>query len=387
MADSRAKTDATLNKLGDIYQYNIALIDCFELLEEETLLIETFGDISVISNKSKKVQREVKHHVGEEILSDRSIDFWKTVANWYEDYDRISEFEKLILNTTATISSQSSFFEWNKLSSKTKLERLKEIGSTKKDKEELFRKQYDRIFETSFDESRLLVILEKFIIESECESSDKLIKQFSKYISNIPNENRFNYISALLGRIMNKVLIPPHKWEVTKPEFDGILQELAHAYIKDGSAPLPKEFAKEIVTKETQNTLQEKEFIKAIKEIKYNKVIPDAMSDYWKTSLTISKYFKNNPIYFLSLEEYEQTLEKRLNYSKSTCEIKNKFKSSDEKIEEAKILYNDVMQWQAFDFGSIIRNSDFFQHGVIHNIVDANKFRWKLEETGEDEHK
>ena len=38
---TRAVNDATLQKAGDIYQYLIALRDCFELNDGDTLQIET----------------------------------------------------------------------------------------------------------------------------------------------------------------------------------------------------------------------------------------------------------------------------------------------------------------------------------------------------------
>ena len=41
---TRAVNDATLQKAGDIYQYLIALRDCFELNDGDTLQIETNGD-------------------------------------------------------------------------------------------------------------------------------------------------------------------------------------------------------------------------------------------------------------------------------------------------------------------------------------------------------
>ena len=38
---ARAVNDATLQKAGDIYQYLIALKDCFDLADGDTLQIET----------------------------------------------------------------------------------------------------------------------------------------------------------------------------------------------------------------------------------------------------------------------------------------------------------------------------------------------------------
>ncbi|MDY5883775.1 MAG: hypothetical protein SPJ65_10720 [Roseburia sp.] len=42
---TKAINDATLNKSGDIYQYLVALKDCFELNEGDMLQIETNGDV------------------------------------------------------------------------------------------------------------------------------------------------------------------------------------------------------------------------------------------------------------------------------------------------------------------------------------------------------
>ena len=45
---TKATNDATLNQAGTIYQYFIALRDCFELQDDDVLEIETHGDVSVI---------------------------------------------------------------------------------------------------------------------------------------------------------------------------------------------------------------------------------------------------------------------------------------------------------------------------------------------------
>lgn len=49
----------------------------------------------------------------------------------------------------------------------------------------------------------------------------------------------------------------------------------------------------------------------------------------------------------------------------------------------SKDLYDQVMLWDAADFGSIVKNQDFFQHGVIHDIVDNREFEWKIGEKNE----
>lgn len=168
----RAVNDATLNKAGDMYQYLIALGDCFDLNDGDTLQIEINGDVSIINEAGGRFQKEVKHHFGDKPVSDRDTDFWKTLVNWYTEYERVKNFSNYILSTTATIRESSPFYGWNNMKKEEKLKILKEIGSIKKEKEETFRKQYTKIFNASYEESRLLDILDKFTIEVSARGDD-----------------------------------------------------------------------------------------------------------------------------------------------------------------------------------------------------------------------
>ncbi len=375
---TRAANDATLQKAGDIYQYIIALRDCFELNDGDTLQIEINGDVSIINDVGGRFQREVKHHFGNKFISNRDIDFWKTLANWYVDYDRVRNFSNYILSTTATIQRGSSFHSWNNIKKTEKLKRLKDIGAISKKNEETFRKQYNKIFGDSYDESRLLEILEKFTIEAAKTSIDGISNEFSKYVGHIPSENRDGYIGALLGEILIKVKDFPHKWEVTKSAFDEILQIQSTAYGIKGTAPLPKEYAKAVVPKDKITTLEQKKFVASIHEIEYGEMVPNAISDYWKADLTVAKYFKDNLMYLESLKLYMEDLSAKMQYSKANSNLDAVGATEEEQIKISKQLYNGVMSWDAKDFGSIIRNQGYFQRGVIHNIVDETDFKWKV---------
>lgn len=377
---TKAINDATLNKAGDIYQYLIALKDCFELNDGDTLQIETNGDVSIINDVGGRFQREVKHHFGNKSISDRDIDFWKTLANWYTDYERVKNFSNYILSTTAKIQSNSPFNGWNNMKKEEKLNHLKDIGAKTKEKEETFRNQYNRIFSDSYDECRLLEILDKFTIEDAKTSIEGISNEFSKYVGHIPSENRDGYIGALLGEILIRVKEPPHKWEVTRSVFDEILQVQSTAYGTKGTVFLPNEYAKADIPKDKVTTLQQKKFVASIREIKYDKMIPYAMSDYWKADLTVAKYFKDNLMYLESLESYVEDLSAKMQYSKANSDLNAEGAAEEEQIRISKQLYNCVMSWDANDFGSIIRNQGYFQRGVIHNIVDETNFKWKVGE-------
>lgn len=380
---ARAVNDATKNKIGDIYQYLVALRDCFDLEEGETLQIETNGDVSIINDGGGRFQREVKHHFGKKCISDRDIDFWKTLANWYADYERVKGFSDYILSTTATIKEDSPFYGWNDKEKAEKLKCLKDIGAVSKKREDKFRIQYNRIFNDSYNENRLLEILDKFTIEDVKPSIEGISKEFAKHIGYIPTENRDRYINALLGQIVGKVKEPPHSWEVTKTEFDEIQQTESALYVVKGKTPLPDEYAKADVPENTIAMLNQKKFVESIREIKHEKMITSAIKDYWKTDLTVAKYFKDNHMYLKSLESYIDDLSEKMRYRKEDGNLDAEGATEEEQIKISKKLYNEVMGWNAEDFGSIIRNQGYFQRGVIHNIVDTSDFRWKVGEERE----
>jgi len=381
---AKAVNDATGQKAGDIYQYLIALRDCFELVGNDTLQIEVNGDVSIISGNSGKFQKEVKHHFGKTFLGDRDIDFWKTLANWYEDYERIKNFHSLILYSTSGIRITSPFCGWNELTAENKLAKIEKIGSITKDREKGFREQYTRIFNEGYNKDRLLEILAKFTIASSRTNIVGISDEFSKFVGHIPKENRDSYIGALLGRIMILLKNPPHRWEVSRTSFDKMLQDESAAYGDARSKPLPTEFAQGVVPSDEESALKEKRFVKAIMDIDYSQMIPSAVQDYWKTDMTIAKYFRDDFTYLSSLETYKGDLSQKLMYAKEEKKLDAAGKPEAEKILLSKHLYLQAMQWEAMDFGSIIRNQGFFQHGVIHNVVDDGDFEWKVGD--EDEH-
>ena len=182
----------------------------------------------------------------------------------------------------------------------------------------------------------------------------------------------------MLGLIQIKVKDPPHKWEVTREEFDELLQSQTAAYATKGIAPLPVEFAKTNVPLEDEPRLKQKTFVAAIREIKYDKMIQSAISDYWKADTTIAKYFRDNIMYLQSLDSYIDNLSEQMRYTKENSELDAEGITEAEQIKASKHLYNDIMRWDAKDFGSIVRNQGFFQRGVIHNIVDESDFNWRV---------
>lgn len=382
----RAINDATLKKVGDIFQYYIALRDCFMMKSGDKLQIETNGDVSLIKESSKNsFQREVKHHFGEMSLSDRDVDFWKTLSNWYVEYNRIALFSNLILYTTATISKESPFYSWNEMKPKDKIIVLQKIGKNIKAREEIFRKYYNKIFaEKTYDEKKLLDVLSRFSIEHSQNQISGISKEFGSYIGHIPEINRDKYIAALLGQIVAIVKDPPHKWEVYRDDFEKMLQQESPAYSNPKEIPLPNEFADSEFPEERTSTYEQKRFVAAIKSIEYGEQIPYAVSDYWKAEMTVMKYLKDDLLYVRSLPRYKNELKSQMKYAKDSRKLETENADRSVHIRHSKLLYNEVMKWDAKDFESIIRNQGYFQRGIIHTIVDNDEFNWDIGE--KDEH-
>lgn len=294
------------------------------------------GDVSVIKKNGGSFQKEIKHHIGDIYLTDRDVDFWKTLANWYCEYERIKHFSSLILYTTATIKKDSLFSKWDSLDASGKIEKIKSIGSEINKREKEFRKQYNRIFNDSYNQDKLVFILERLTIEVAQTQINGISKEFSKIIGYIPEENRDGYISSLLGHLMFRVKDPPHKWELNRNEFEKIMQSIIPLYCEKDKTPLPNEYAKAEIPSESIAYIEQKKFVVNIREIEYDKMIPDAISDYWKADMTVANYFRNNIMYLKSLDSYMDELKSRMYYAKEGKELETDGVDEREKIKLSK---------------------------------------------------
>ena len=66
--------DATLKLLGYKYQELMAIETAFNANINETIWLECKGDVA-----DSETVTEYKHHIGNVNLSNKSIDFWKTL--------------------------------------------------------------------------------------------------------------------------------------------------------------------------------------------------------------------------------------------------------------------------------------------------------------------
>jgi len=376
---SRKRNDATLSKLGDIYQYFIALLDCFKMKAGDKIQIEVQGDVTLISSDKKSFQKEVKHHTGSSNLSDRDTDLWNTLKNWVTDYSDSMKLNQLILFTTANITTTSVFHNWNSKEKEEKYNVLHKIGEKTKKAEKVFRLCYNNIFNSgSTTKIQICDLLEKFQIEHLQPQIQGISARFSPYLVTIPEENRDNYIASLLGTVIKQVINPPHIWEVKFEVFQKHAQTIAPSYMKASSIPLPLDFQSTDPDNTECAVAKDKTFIKELENIEYKKIIPLAISDYWKATKTIVRYFSDNISYTASLSNYRETLGRRMLFAKESVLNGESFSERNQELTASRKLCSDILGWEASDFGSIVANQSFFQNGIVHSIVDDKGFVWDV---------
>ncbi len=376
---NRKRNDATLSKLGDIYQYYIALLDCFEMKVGDKIQIEIQGDITLISSNKKIFQKEVKHHTGLHSLLDRDAELWNTLNNWVIDFSNSMKFNQLVLFTTANIANTSMFSNWNSKKKAEKYDILFRIGNESKKTEKIFRPCYNNIFSSeNLTKEQICNLLEKFQIEHLQPQIQGISARFSSYLVTIPEENRDNYIASLLGIVLKQVVEPPHKWEVSFDVFQKLAQTIASSYMKVALIPLPLDFLSAEPDSTEYAAAKDKNFIKELENIEYEKIVHSAILDYWKATKTIVRYFSDNISYTTSLHAYRVSLSNRMFYAKESFLNNGFFSERSQELIASRKLCSDVLGWEAKDFGSIVANQSFFQNGIVHSIVDDKDFVWDV---------
>ncbi len=364
--------DSTKTFKPIIYQFYIALEKCFDLRKNESLFIETYGDVTISNN----VQIEVKDYDSD--LTDLDHNIWKTLKNWIDESFDISHYKKLVLLTTQNLGENTKFQNWNNKNKNEKLDILKEIAkgySSRKKKSE----KTEGLIKTVLDDEtkdKLKEILEKFIIDSSYLNDDELyLHLIETRTSGIPEDNKDIYLDALLGSIVNP-LTTSFGWEITYEKFRSIESRLIEQY-NSKSIIFPAKFSSLKVSQDEVDRQEGKTYLTKINDIEYEEVKSEAISDYVKTNLTFSKELIKRSIDKEHFDNYEEEVKKIYNplfrkYSRRT--------NTENNIVDSQDFYDEIMKEESpvfFNYGYTPR---YFKNGTLHNLADDTneKIIWKL---------
>lgn len=110
--------DASSRIKGFLYQFMVALDHCFDLGPNESLFIETYGDLAIREDGEDDssvhpVSMEIKMYDEDDKLGATHHNFLNTLYNWTEESFHFESYKKLVLFTTQSIREKDVLYGWN----------------------------------------------------------------------------------------------------------------------------------------------------------------------------------------------------------------------------------------------------------------------------------
>lgn len=368
----KLKSNSTLTIKGLLFQFLVALEKCFDMQQGESVYIETYGDVSVLGDLPNSKQIESKFY--KKALTDLDKNIWKSIYNWMSTGFPIDRFSSLVLLTTQKVSSGSAWVNWN---SKIPEERMTTLINIKKSFEARKRKDkklatYINVIFDAKNATRLSHIV-KILYLDEVSMDGKQYHKYlrEKYGKNIPDINKGKYIDQMYGYILNPKIVNKN-WEITYEDFNREAQEVAKTLV-DSTIIFPTKLN---LTEIHADKYEKNIFVEKIKEIQYDKVIPEAIDDYVHTADIIQQELEMSEIKMNSLLTYEENIMKNYNakYRKASrcC-------TSDEQIAKSQDFYDDITSSNDGTFHNYNNVPTYFHNGVLHILANEKpEFVWLL---------
>lgn len=363
---TKLKFDSTSSIKGVLYQFFVALEQCFKMREGQAVYIETYGDVSVLGNLFDSKQIESKLY--KKALTDSDKNVWKSLYNWMREDFPIDQFGYLVLLTTQRVPMRSAWLNWN---DKTPSERIAVLRDIKKSFDSRKRKDKDlaaymtAIFDAK-NATRLSQVTKMLYIDSISMDGNQYHKYLQeKYGKHIPNIQKGKYINHMFGYILNPDIVS-HNWTITYEEFIRESEEITKTLVEN-TAVFPMKLK---LTDIQKNDYDGYAFVEKIKDIKYgDDIILEAIDDYVHTASIIEQELGKSETKKNSLLQYEENLKGSFaaKYRKAsrTC-------NDSERITKSQDFYDDMTGSSDITFHTYNNVDLYFHNGMLHMIADEN---------------
>lgn len=372
---SKIKNNAIASVQGITYQNLVALEKCFELLEDQTLYIEIYGDVTV----EEEFQTEVKHEQG--YLSDLSHSFWKTISNWLDDNDsRFSLYKELVLLTTQKLSSDTLFKNLNEKDFDSKLVVLNKIYSDYLSKKSTKSEKTLNYLENVMDLSKrdkLKVLLDKFVLVTEASSYTEIYEKLCQtYASFLPQGKERSCVEALIGYVYNEIA-----QSNGKINYEGFTEKkrTLNEQLMSSTFTFPAVYVNYKPSREEEAKALEMPLVKKIHDIDYyDDVGLEAIQHFYRQRKTVSEEMQGYES--RDYDVYEDDLK---NFHKSEYRLCSLDSNESTQIKDSKKFYNKVLASPATQFKNYIDTPRFFRNGYLHELInDDENMVWKLKVDG-----
>ena len=372
---TKLKFDSTSSIKGVLYQFFVALEQCFKMREGQAVYIETYRDVSVLGNLFDSKQIESKLY--KKALTDSDKNVWKSLYNWMREDFPIDQFGYLVLLTTQKVPMGSAWLNWN---DKTPSERMAVLRNIKKSFDSRKRKDKDlaaymtAIFDAK-NATRLSQVAKMLYIDSISMDGNQYHKYLQeKYGKHIPNIQQGKYINHMFGYILNPDIVS-HNWTITYEEFIREAEEITKTLVEN-TAVFPMKLK---LTDIQKNDYDGYAFVEKIKDIKYgDDIILEAIDDYVHTASIIEQELGKSETKKNSLLQYEENLKGSFaaKYRKAsrTC-------NDSERITKSQDFYDDMTGSSDITFHTYNNVDLYFHNGMLHMIADENdELVWLLKD-------
>ena len=372
---TKLKFDSTSSIKGVLYQFFVALEQCFKMRKGQAVYIETYGDVSVLGNLFDSKQIESKLY--KKALTDSDKNIWKSLYNWMREDFPIDQFGYLVLLTTQKVPMGSAWLNWN---DKTPSERMAVLRNIKKSFDSRKRKDKDlaaymtAIFDAK-NATRLSQVTKMLYIDSISMDGNQYHKYLQeKYGKHIPNIQKGKYINHMFGYILNPDIVS-HNWTITYEEFIREAEEITKTLVEN-TAVFPMKLK---LTDIQKNDYDGYAFVEKIKDIKYgDDIILEAIDDYVHTASIIEQELGKSETKKNSLLQYEENLKGSFaaKYRKAsrTC-------NDSERITKSQDFYDDMTGSSDITFHTYNNVDLYFHNGMLHMIADENdELVWLLKD-------
>lgn len=386
-----ARSDASSQIAGFLYQFVVALDHCFLLSPGQSLYIEKYGDVAIKSDGSydsdaSDISVEVKMYADKIDVNHHNL--LNTLYNWLEDDFGFEKYQTLIIYTTQCIAKKSPLQGWN---SKKKEERTKIVTDSYKkylsdnktsiEDQDASRyktikknaKQMQRVLGTD----RLPSLLERVVIVDSCKNLGQAYKGLLKYAKVTTDNLQEVFIDSLLGFVISPQNLKDG-WRIDYDTFTAQVQLLA-AEMAPKAISFPD--APDVSVKEGE--YDDSLFVEKLKQIDISR-ITDAVMDFAKTTGLLSKEF-DRPSAEKNLADYQDELLQiyRLKHDNAVDELVIAGEVTEDYVKNAsRIFYRQMLlAARTPKFAPFGVTKPYFSNGMCHYMANDSELnvKWLLD--------
>lgn len=386
-----ARSDASSQIAGFLYQFIVALDYCFQLSPGQSLYIEKYGDVAIKDDGSydgesgKDVSVEIKMYVDEIDVNHHNL--LNTLYNWMEDDFDFEKYQTLIVYTTQKIAKKSPLQGWNSkkteervrivtgcfnkylTDNKTKIED-KDASKYKTIKKNA--KQMQRVIGTD----KLSSLLERVVIVDSCKNLEQAYNGLMKYAKVTTENLQETFINCLLGFIISPKNVK-NGWRIDYDKFTAQVQLLA-VEMAPQSITFPD--APDVTVKDGE--YDDSLFVQKLKQIESDR-ITDAVMDFAKTTGLLAKEL-DRPSAEKNLADYQTELLQiyNLKHEIAVDELAMKGEVTNDYVKIAsRVFYNQILLAARIpQFAPFGVTKPYFSNGMCHYMANDKEqnIKWLL---------